>query len=107
MRYLDGCGVEYVHWLPPRAINKKECSAYDTPLLAAASVGLSRIHRALVRARIESWESLASVKQEQFREWRNYGEVTHCKLVAIALSSGYVIEPWSFRKQRELSGKDK
>lgn len=106
--FLDGCGVDYVHWIPsPPRRPKLIC---DTPIRAAEAIKSTRIRRAMVRNRIESWEMLARVTREEFRGWRNYGEKTHERLVAIASANGYLLETWHERanwKDEDSQDEDK
>lgn len=92
--FLDGCGVEYVHWIPAPARKCRPEEIAETPLLAFQAPGCLRIQTALMRNKISSWEMLAAVSREKFAEWRNYGEKSHARLVAVANANGYLIETW-------------
>ena len=91
--FIDGCGVEYVHWIPVPKHKHKTVPICETPLLAAKSMGSTRIRKALLRNRIETWDRLTAVTSKEFQEWRNYGEHSHAILTAIASENGYLIQP--------------
>jgi len=122
--FLNGCGVDYVHWIPAfEKLNinafEKQCDSvpnacrFGTPMLAMVAehekvksqysgnahgagikVRMVRIRKALARNQIGSWLSLASMSSPQFRNWKNYGEISHKELVRVAAENGYKIAGW-------------
>jgi hypothetical protein len=122
--FLDGCGVDYAHWIPvfekdniKAVANQRgrvpEACKFATPILAVvdeqekaksqyqgngpgprAQGCLVRVRKSLVRNRADSWSLLICMSSPQFRGWKNYGENSHKELVRVAAENGYKIAAW-------------
>ena len=129
---LACCGVEYVHWAlvadssplqaPPKKHAVRSSQKFATPWQAITDA-MNKLNRSpgngpgprvrgrMLRARkatarhAPTWESLMAVTSEEFREWYNYGPLSHKELELIALENGYRIAAWQSARRNHGSSK--